>query len=133
MIKRRNIAESHRDSFVIQDYQASSIADKVIGIVPVKCELVSVKEVHGTAGNDSSAVTLSIERLQGTETSTNGDAVVNATINLKGTANTVQSGTIVTTSAINIFAAGDRVGINSAGTTTTLATMNVVCEFRPVD
>lgn len=133
MIKRRNISESHRDTFVIQDYQASSIADKVIGIVPVKCELVSVKEVHGTAGNDVSAVTLSIERLQGTETSTNGDAVVNATINLKGTANTVQSGTIVTTSDINIFAAGDRVGINSNGTTTTLATMNVVCEFRPVD
>lgn len=133
MIKRRNISESHRDTFVIQDYQASSIADKVIGIVPVKCELVSVKEVHGTAGNDGSAVTLSIERLQGTETSTNGDAVVNATINLKGTANTVQSGTIVTTSDINIFAAGDRVGINSNGTTTTLATMNVVCEFRPVD
>lgn len=133
MIKRRNISKSHRDTFVIQDYQASSIADKVIGIVPVKCELVSVKEVHGTAGNDGSAVTLSIERLQGTETSTNGDAVVNATINLKGTANTVQSGTIVTTSDINIFAAGDRVGINSNGTTTTLATMNVVCEFRPVD
>lgn len=133
MIKRRNISKSHRDTFVIQDYQASSIADKVIGIVPVKCELVSVKEVHGTAGNDVSAVTLSIERLQGTETSTNGDAVVNATINLKGTANTVQSGTIVTTSDINIFAAGDRVGINSNGTTTTLATMNVVCEFRPVD
>jgi len=133
MIKRRNISKSHRDTFVITDLQASSIADKIIGIVPVKCELVTVKEVHGTAGDDSSAVTLSIERLQGTETSTNGDAVVNATINLKGTADTVQTGTIVTTSSINEFAAGDRVGINVSGTTTSLATMIVACEFRPID
>jgi len=133
MIKRRNISKSHRDTFVITDIQASTIADKIIGIVPVKCELVTVKEVHGTAGDDSSAVTLSIERLQGTETSTNGDAVVNATINLKGTADTVQTGTIVTTSSINEFAAGDRVGINVSGTTTSLATMIVACEFRPID
>ncbi len=107
--------------------------DKVIGIVPVKSELVSVKEVHGTAGSDSSAVTLSIERLQGTETPTNGDAVVNATINLKGTADTVQSGTIVKTSNIHQFAAGDRVGLNFAGTPTALANCLVVCEFRPID
>lgn len=132
MIKRRNISKTHRDTFVIQDYQASSIADKVIGIVPVKSELVSVKEVHGTAGNDSGAVTLSVERLQGTETIGNGDTVINATINLKGTANTVQTGTLVTTSDIHIFAAGDRVGLNANGTTTTLATMNTVCYFRPV-
>jgi len=133
MIKRRNISPSHRDTYVIQDYQASTIADKVIGICPVKSELVVVKEVHGTAGNDSEAVTLSIERLQSTETSGNGDQVVAATINLKGTADTVQSGTIVKTSNIHIFEAGDRVGINVTGTTTTLATMNVVCQFRPVD
>jgi len=133
MIKRRNISKSHRDTFVIQDYQASSIADKVIGIVPVKCELIAVKEVHGTKGSDGSAVTLSVERLQGTETSENGDAVVNATINLKGTANTVQSGTIVKTSNIHQFAAGDRVGLNVTGTSTAVATMNVVCLFRPID
>jgi len=65
MIKRRNISKTHRDTFVIQDYQASSIADKIIGIVPVKSELIAVKEVHGTKGSDGSAVTLSIERPQG--------------------------------------------------------------------
>ena len=132
MIKRRNISLTHRDTFVIQDYQASSIADKVIGIVPVKCELVAVKEVHGTAGNDSSAVSLAIERLQGTETSGNGDSVATG-IDLKGTADTVQSATLTTTATNLVFAAGNRVGINVSGTTTTLATMNVVCQFRPVD
>ena len=133
MIRRRNIETSHRPHYVIQDYQASTIADKVIGICPVRSKLIAVKEVHGTAGNDSGAVTLSIERLQAVETSGNGDQVVAATVNLKGTADTVQSGTIVTTSSIDIFEAGDRVGINVTGTTTTLATMNVVCYFMPFE
>jgi hypothetical protein len=132
MIKRRNISPSHRDTFIIQDYQASTIADKVIGIVPCKCELVAVKEVHGTAGDDSGAVSLAIERLQGTETSTGGDSVATE-IDLKGTANTVQSGTLTTTAANLVFSAGDRVGIDVTGTTTNLATMHVVCQFRPVD
>jgi hypothetical protein len=133
MIKRIHISPEARDTFVIVDIQASSIADKVIGIVPVKCELVKVMEAHGTAGSDGGAVTLSIERLQGTETSSNGDQVVAATINLKGTANTVQTGTIVKTSNIHQFAAGDRVGVNVTGTTTSLATMVVSCQFRPID
>lgn len=131
MIRRRNISYSHRPAYVIQDLQASSVADKVIGIVPVRSKLIAVKEVHGTAGNDSGAVTASIERLQGTETSGNGDQVVAKTIDLKGTANTVQSGTIVKTGNIDIFEAGDRVGFNLTGTSTTLATMIVTCYFMP--
>lgn len=132
MIKRRNIEKSHRPHYVIQDYQASSIADKVFGIVPVRSKLIAVKEVHGTAGSDGSAVTAGIERLQGTETSGNGDAVtVSTAFNLKGTAATVQSGTVVTTSDIDIFEAGDRVGVNVTGTTTAVAAMNIVCYFMP--
>lgn len=132
MIKRRNIEKTHRPHYVIQDFQASSVADKVIGIVPFRSKLIGVKEVHGTAGSDGSAVTLGIERLQGTETSGNGDAVTSASaINLKGTADTVQSATIVTTNDIDIFEAGDRVGINVTGTTTAVANMNVTCWFMP--
>jgi hypothetical protein len=131
MIKRRNIEKSHRGHYVLQDFQASSIADKIFGICPVRSKLIAVKEVHGTAGSDGGAVTLSIERLQGTETSGNGDAVVNATINLKGTADTVQSGTIVNTSSIDVFEEGNRVGINVTGTTTSVANMAVVCYFLP--
>lgn len=131
MIYRRNIDVNARDTFLITDIQASSVADKVIGIVPVKCELVSVKEVHGTAAGQT--CTVSVERLQGVETSAAGDQVVAATINAEGTANTVQSGTIVTTSNIHQFAAGDRVGVNMTGTTTSLATMIVACQFRPID
>ena len=133
MIKRRNIDPTHRSTFMITHVQAATIVDAVVGIVPVKSELVSVRETHGTLGSDGSAVTLSVERLQATETVGAGDVVVNATINLKGAANTVQTGTIVKTSNIHQFQAGDRVGINVAGTTTDLATMVVSLEFRPID
>jgi len=132
MIYRKNIDENARDTFLITDLQASSIASKVIGIVPVKAQLVKVYEVHGTAAGQTA--TLGIERLQGVETSGNGDQVVSATgIDLEGTADTVQEGTITTTSDIHIFAAGDRVGVELTGNSATCATMIVACQFRPVD
>jgi len=130
MIKRRNIAKTHRDTYTLSDYQASSIADKVFGICPVKSELVCVKEVHGTAAGQT--CTIAVERLQAVETSGNGDQVATG-IDGEGTANTVQTATLTTTASNLIFEAGDRVGTNMSGTSTTMATMNIVCEFRPVD
>jgi hypothetical protein len=132
MIYRKNIDENARDTFLITDLQASSIASKIIGIVPVKCKLIGVKEVHGTAAGQTG--TIGIERLQGVETSGAGDQVVAVNgINLEGTANTVQSGTIVTAGDIDTFAAGDRVGVELAGNSATCATMIVACYFRPCD
>jgi len=132
MIYRKNIDVNARDTFLITDIQASTIASKIIGVVPVKAELISVNEVHGTAAGQTA--TIGIERLQGVETSGAGDNVVAATgIDLEGTADTVQSGTIVKTSDIHIFAAGDRVGVELAGNSATCATMIVACQFRPVD
>ena len=131
MIYRRNLDKEARDTFVITDLQSASVVDKVVSIVPVRSRLIAVKEVHGTAAGQT--CTVSIERLQGTETSGNGDAVVDATIDAEGTADTVQSGTIVVASDIDIFEAGDRVGVNMTGSTASLDNMVVVCQFRPVD
>jgi hypothetical protein len=131
MIYRRNIDEVARDTFLINSIQSAGIVDRVIGIIPVRSKLVKVYEAHGTISDSTN--TLSIERLQGTETSGNGDAVVNASIDLEGAINTVQEGTIVTTSDIHIFEAGDRVGTNVSATGTTLASMVVTLQFRPID
>lgn len=133
MIKRRNIADTSRDTIVVTDIQASTIANKVIFVAPVKCMVVSFKEVHGTAGNHASAVTGSIERLQGTEASTEGDNLCTAEVNLKGTANTVQTGTLTTTVATKTLAAGDRLAFLLTGDSQTLATMIVTVQLRPVD
>jgi hypothetical protein len=131
MISRKQISPEARDTYLITSVQTSSIADRVIGICPVRSQLVSMKAVHGTAAGQT--CTLSIERLQGTEVSGAGDVVTEA-MDMEATANTVQSGTITTTSDIHIWEAGNRVGVHMNGTTTTsLATLVVVCQFRPVD
>jgi hypothetical protein len=124
MIQRRNIAKDARDTYLIVDIQASSIVDKVLGICPVKSELLSAWEVHGTAAGQ--ACTGAIERLQGTEVSGAGDQIATG-FNLEDTANTVA------TDDKHIFAAGDRVGFNGTGTSTTCANMIIVCHFRPCD
>jgi hypothetical protein len=130
MIYRKNIDKDARDTYVLTDVQDSSIVDKVIGICPVKSELVAAYEVHGTAAGQ--ACTGAIERLQGTEVSGAGDQVVTG-FNLEDTANTAKAGTVVTTSDINIFEAGDRVGFNGTGTSTSCATMLVSVQLRPCD
>lgn len=140
-IRRRNIKEDHRDLYTIRDYQLNNFASKVIGIIPVASKLISVKEAHGNPGNDAGAVTLSVERLRNSETSGQGNIVVNATINLKGTANTVQSGTIIENTDVpphlaagfNYFDAGDRVGLILTGANTNVGYVNTVLTFRPVD
>lgn len=130
MISRKGIDKSARDTYVLTDIQDSSIVDKVIGICPVKSELVAAYEVHGTAAGQT--CTGAIERLQGTEVSGAGDQVVTG-FDLEETADTVTEGTVVTTSDINIFAAGDRVGFNGTGTSTSCATMIVAVQLRPCD
>lgn len=133
MIKRKNIAATSRDTIVVTDLQASTIANKVIFVAPVKCVVTAFKEVHGTAGNHASAVTGSIERLQGTEASSEGDNLCTSEVNLKGTADTVQSGTLTTTVTTKTLAAGDRLGFLLTGDSQTLATMIVTVHLRPVD
>ena len=130
MIKRAHISPESRDSFTITNLQASSIVDRVFGIVPVRCELISAREVHTTAAGQT--CTGAIERLQGTETSGNGDQCATG-FDLEGTASTVQKATVVTASDINVFEAGDRVGFNGTGTSTSLVNMLITCEFRPID
>ena len=107
---------------------ASSVADVQFFTAPVKCEVVSIREVHATAGSDGSAVTATIRRCQGTEAATAGDDLLGTTkIDLKGTALTEQkfdaadSGELTSTTANLILEAGDRLSLDVTGTTTAVA------------
>lgn len=96
--------------------------DQTFFIAPAEMEVVSISEIHSTAGSNGSAVSLTVERLQGTETSTQGDDLLGATkIDLKGTINTVQTPALTSTTAHRTLAAGDRLGVDYTGTITTLA------------
>jgi hypothetical protein len=103
-------------------YIASSVADVQFFTAPVKCEVVSIREVHAVAGDDGSAVTGTIRRCQGTEAATAGDDLLGTTkINLKGTALTSQAPALTDTTANLVLEAGDRLSFDVTGTTTNLA------------
>lgn len=101
----------------------------VFYIFPVPCVAVSMREVHQTAGSDAGAVTLTIEKLTGTQALDAGAVVLSSTLSLKATANTVQSGTLTTTLANRTFAVGDRIAMKDSGTLTAVANVTVVMEF----
>ena len=118
---------------VATHYIASSVADVQFFTAPVKCEVVAVREVHATAGNDGSDVTATIRRCQGTEAATAGDDLLGTTkINLKGTALTEQTPALTGTSANLVLEAGDRLSLDVTGTTTTLAGVIVTVLLKRV-
>jgi hypothetical protein len=103
-------------------YIAGTVADVQFWTAPAKCEVVAVREIHVTAGNDAEAVTGTIRRCQGTEAATAGDDLLGDTkINLKGTALTEQTPALTATTANLTLEAGNRLSLDVTGTTTTLA------------
>lgn len=112
--------------------QASSVADQLFFVAPEPLEVLEVHEVHGTAGTDGSAVTATIRKCTGTTALASGTDLLSATINLKGTANTVQSPALTATAADLLLAAGDRLAFDVTGTTTALANMVVTILVRRI-
>jgi len=121
--------ELSTEQYIVADqFIASSVADIQFFTAPVKCQVVSIREVHATAGTDGSAVSGTIRRCQGTEAATAGDDLIGSTkINFKGTALTEQkfdaadSGELTSTTANLTLEAGDRLSLDVTGTTTALA------------
>jgi hypothetical protein len=125
--------ELSTEQYIVADhYIASSVADVQFFTAPVKCQVVAVREVHATAGNDAGTVTGTIRRCQGTEAATAGDDLLSATINFKGTALTEQTPALTTTTANLTLDAGDRLSLDVTGTTTTLAGVIVTVLLKRV-
>lgn len=98
---------------------------------PFICKVLAIEEIHAVAGTDSGAVTLSVERLQGTEALDAGDDLLGATkINLKGTANTKQAPALTGTTANLTLAAGNRLALVDTGTLTAVADVVVTVTLQ---
>lgn len=114
----------------------SHCVDQCIFIADRAYEVVRVDEVHATAGNDAGAVNLQLTKDTGTNAPGAGTDLLtnntNAGFNLKGTANTVQNGTLTATTASLQLAAGDRLSLDFAGTITTLAGVQVTVALKPI-
>jgi len=92
---------------------------------------VSAAQTHGTKGTDAGAVTLQIERLQGTEALNSGDEILKTAFDLKGTINTTQYGEPKTDGTNQIFK-GDRLALKDAGTLTDVANLAVTVYLKPI-
>jgi hypothetical protein len=82
-------------------------------------KVVSAQESHTTLGTDGGAVTLTIEKLTGTQALDAGTAVLSGTFNLKGTINTVQEK--IAADANAILKKGDRLALKDSGVLTAVA------------
>ena len=85
-----------------------------IFIATKKCEVKAIRFIRSKDEYGSLAVVT--ERTQGTEAPGEGDTIV-ASTNLKDlTKDTTTSGTVLTTSGINILEIGDRISLDFTGT-----------------
>ena len=104
-----------------------------------------ITEIHKTAGNDAGAVTGYVSHETGTQAPGGGVTVMSQTFNLKGTANTLQTATLVETPSAGLTAnsattlgnhpivlqKGDRLSFVFTGTLTTLAGVVVSVTLTP--
>lgn len=119
-------------SETLQNGSATAANYGVFFIADRDYEVIEMSEAHTTAGTDAGTVTLALEKLTGTQAP---DAGVNpfgtSTVNLKGTANTVQRLTKQSSTANNSrLKAGDRLCLKDSGTLTALVGVSVVVILR---
>jgi hypothetical protein len=81
-------------------------------------EVTRVVVVPKTAGTDAGAVTLMIEKASGTTNIGSGTDILSATLDLKGTANTLQTGSLSATKSDYQLTTNDRLGVDVTGTLT---------------
>lgn len=101
----------------------------IVFVATRPCFVKAVSEVHTVAGNDAGAVTLQIERLQGTTALDSGTVMLATAFDLKGTANTVQRGDLLKGTVLSLQL-GDRLALKDSGTLTTLQGVCVTIEIQ---
>lgn len=104
--------------FYINETVIAGDVDRAIYTATRKCVVKAVRYTPRVVGSDGSDVTLMVTRARGTEAPTSGDDLLSATLDLKGTADTVQTGALVSTAATLQLAVGDRIALDFTGTLT---------------
>jgi hypothetical protein len=120
----------NRTAVILNHQVNGDAADEAFFIANKPCQVIAISEVHAVAGTDGGAVNIQVTKDTGTDAPGAGTDLLtnnaNAGFNLKGTANTVQAGTLVTNDAALLLAKGDRLSVDYAGTLTTLSGVVVV-------
>lgn len=95
-------------------------------------ELVSITERHITPGNDAGAVTAMLTKVPSGTALASGTAMLASGLDLKATADTVQSGTLSTTPANTRLDSGDGAAIALTGTPTALASVIIETVWKRI-
>lgn len=108
--------------------------DQVFFVAPRACKVIAVSEVHSVAAGATSKLQL----VKDTSTDAPGagtDMLTNNTntgFDLNGTANTVQNGTLATTTGLTTLAAGDRLSVDYANSIGSSAGVVVTVILQPL-
>lgn len=111
--------------FTVTDDLIAASVDEWVFVAPAACQLVAIGEIHNVVGGSGAAVTPRRVTAAGTDApgASAGATVIELTaaaIDLTATINVAQSPAVETTAGANVFAAGDKLGHNFAGTLTGL-------------
>jgi|TARA_Y100000310_G_scaffold158782_1_gene158225 hypothetical protein len=102
---------------VSSKYNAASVDDRFM-TANRPWRVIGVRATVTVAGSDGSAVTAEVEKVPSGTAIASGVDIATATFNLKGTANTVQAGTLTSTDADLDLVAGDSLAVDFTGTLT---------------
>ena len=111
------------DAATAANYGTVFVADRAYRII-------SISEVHRTAGSNAGAVTISVEKCATGVVDDSGVDLLATALSLKATANTPQFGTLTTTKQDLIIKKGDRLVLKDAGTLTDVAHVGVTILLR---
>jgi hypothetical protein len=73
--------------------------------------ITSIEEVHGVAESTAATLGVDVMKCTGTQAPASGTNLTEAAFNLKGTAETVQTGTLSTTAGVTTLANGNRIAL----------------------
>jgi len=105
--------------------------DQCIFIAPYAMRITAIREIHATAGSDAGAVTLNLTKDASGVVPGAGSSLMSGTLDMKGTAATLQTATLTADKSILTLAAGDRIGANFVGVITALAGVVVTIDVIP--
>jgi len=106
-----------RTEVINAEYLATSV-DKRVFTADAACTVTKIDLTVTVAGTDGSAVTVMPEKVPSGTAIGSGSDLLASTLDLKGTANTIQNGTLHATAANLVLAAGDSIALDFAGTLT---------------
>lgn len=110
-----------------------ALADQPFFIANQRYRVMAILEIHATSGNDASAVTGMVKKCGSGVSVATGTALLTSGFDLKGAANTYQTGALATSETTLTLARGDRLAFDYTGTLTTLAGVCVIVFLKPLD